>query len=245
MEKFNFLDYYTVEYPEKSGKKYMFNPYLFGRGAWTTMRPDNKPGEFVPSSQQKTLNQFFFSRPELPYVYERFKNLNIQERKKLKDISMSWLNLKMKALTQTAQIEDIDVLEGNGTFKHGMMYTYIYDAKYKNILPKWDAFPLTIVLEKRTKGFLGLNLHYLPINERSVLLGKMLQSYSAYNKQTDKLKLTLDYSVLKESGQMFNGYEKCVKEYLYDHIRSKILPIESHEWMYAILLPTANFHYKK
>ena len=126
----------------------------------------------------------------------------------------------------------------------GGLYFYAYDAKYKDKHPKWDSFPMTIILKKTKTGFLGLNLHYLPINQRSVLLGRMLQSNSIYDKRKDKLKLTITYDLLKSSSA-FRGYEKCVKEYLFTNIQSKILPLDPHEWLYAIILPLENFHYKK
>ena len=245
MNEFNYLEEYVVEYPDKSGNKYIFDPYLFGKGAWRILQKNNKSGQFVQKTLQKKLNEYFFKRPELPSLYDRFKKADYSEKNKLKEISMAWLQLKIKALNQNLEIADVDVLNNRTSFSTGQMYLYVYDAKNKNTLPKWDTFPLTIMLEKRTNGFLGLNLHYLSLNERSILLGKILQSNSVYNKSNDKLITNITYDILKNSSNYFKGYDVCVKEYLYSHIRSKILPIDSHEWLYVVLLPLENFQYKR
>lgn len=245
MKKIDYLQEYTIEYPENSGQKYIFEPYLFGKGAWKVLDRNNKPGKYAEKTLQKKLNEFFFKRPDLPFLYERIKNANNIEKNKLKDISNAWLQLKIKALKQNIEITGSDVLKDKTVFTTGKMYLYFYDAKFKTTLPKWDSLPLTILLERRTNGFLGLNLHYLPMNERSVLLGKILQSNSIYNKSNDSLVMNLTYDVLKKSGNYFKGYDVCIKEYLYSHIQSKILPIESHEWIYAVLLPLENFHYNR
>jgi len=239
------LEFHIIEYPEKSGQKYKFDPYVFGRGAWRILYSDNREGRYVPSSLQKTLNQYFFKRKELPSLYERFKQSTPENRKQLKDISIAWLQLKIKALRQNSELSGYDILKERTTFSPGQMYLYFYDAKHKDTLPKWDSLPLTIMLERRADSFLGLNLHYLSMNERSVFLGKMLQSNSVYNKANDVLKVNVKYSELKNSKNYYKGYEVCVKEYLYTHIHGKILPIDSHEWLYAILLPLENFHYNR
>jgi hypothetical protein len=239
------LEYHIVEYPEKSGNRYKFDPYLFGRGAWKILRSDGKEGRYVPTSLQKTLNEYFFKKRDLPSLYERIKLSSIGEREQLKDISMSWLQLKIKALRQGTEIEDLNVIRSKSIFSVGGLYLYFYDAKHKDTLPMWDKLPLTIVLDRTSTGFLGLNLHYFSMDERSVLLAKILQSYSVYNKATDTLRVNINYNTLKGSKTYFKGFEVGIKEYLYSHIQSKILPIESHEWPYAILLPLEQFQYNK
>lgn len=245
MGKIDLLTNHTIEYPVKSGNRYIFDPYLFGTGAWKSLDRSNRPGKFVEQSLQRKLNEFFFKVPKLPSLYERFKSANTVEKNKLKEISMAWLQLKIKSLRENTEIVGQDVLKERTTFRPGQMYLYFYDAKHKATLPKWDSLPLTIMLERREDSFLGLNLHYLSMNERSVFLGKMIQSDSVYNKANDLLKVNVKYDDLKNSKNYYKGYEVCVKEYLYSNVRGKILPIDSHEWLYAILLPLENFHYNR
>ena len=241
----NYLTEHTIEYPAKSGNKYIFDPYLFGTGAWKILEKTNKSGKFVEETLQKKLNEYYFKVPTLPSLYERFKEADTIEKTKLKEISMAWLKMKIKALQQNTEISGRDVLKERTTFKPGQLYLYVYDAKHKKTLSKWDSLPLAIILERRDTSFLGLNLHYLSINERSILLGKLLQSDSVYNKGNDILKVKINYEDLKKSSGFYKGYEVCIKEYLYSNIRGKILPIDSHEWLYVILLPLENFHYKR
>ena len=57
----------------------------------------------------------------------------------------------------------------------GKLFCFYYDPKGKDDLPYYDRFPLILVLEKYNDGFLGLNLHYLPIRYRVAFLDKLLQ----------------------------------------------------------------------
>jgi hypothetical protein len=142
-------------------------------GAWAILTANNKPGKYVEKSLQRELNQFYFQRDELPTMQERFRNASAEEREKLRDISISWLQLKIKGIQQGIGVPQTLTPEYK-QFVEGGLYLYVYDAKYKDILPIWDKFPLTIVLEKYNEGFLGLNLHYLDTNIRLGLLGQLI-----------------------------------------------------------------------
>ena len=48
-------------------------------------------------------------------------------------------------------------------FLIGALYFFVYDPKTKADLPYYDRFPLVLPLKREPDGFLGLNLHYLPI----------------------------------------------------------------------------------
>ena len=45
----------------------------------------------------------------------------------------------------------------------GRLNMFFYDPKLKKKLPYYDRFPLVLPLENYNDGFLGINLHYLPI----------------------------------------------------------------------------------
>ena len=57
----------------------------------------------------------------------------------------------------------------------GSMYMYFYDPKHKQTLPYYDRFPLTIMIEPRKNGFLGLNLHYLRPDIRAKFLDELMK----------------------------------------------------------------------
>lgn len=239
----DYSQYHTVEYPEGSGKQYIFDPYNFGYGSWAVLTPQGKPGKYLEKSLQAELNEFFFSREELPSLYERFTSASKEERERLKDISIGWLQLKIKA-TQANNLLPRNTKERTKQFVPGGMYFFVYDAKHKNTLPVWDKFPLVIVLDKTTDGFLGLNLHYLHGLNRVRFLSHLLNDLSVYNRASDILRLQITYNTLKYTNQ-YKDYKVCIKKYLTDHLRSKVLPIESHEWNYAAILPIEKFQYKK
>ena len=50
----------------------------------------------------------------------------------------------------------------------GSLYCWFYDPKYKRTLPYYDAFPVAFIMNMKEKGFLGINMHYLPLRSRSV-----------------------------------------------------------------------------
>ena len=61
------------------------------------------------------------------------------------------------------------------TVKPGNLYMFFYDPKTKEDLPYWDKFPMVLVLENYSDGFLGLNLHYLPPKFRVAFLTKLMK----------------------------------------------------------------------
>lgn len=131
----------------------------------------------------------------------------------------------------------------------GSMFQFVYDAKWKNELPYWDKFPLTIIVEIYPDGFLGLNLHYLAPPIRAVLLDQLMSFKSANlrtslphlkNELTPDTVLKLSWSLLKSSTKHHMVYP-CVKRYLYTHVQSNFLKVNPLEWEHVIFLPIENF----
>ena len=52
----------------------------------------------------------------------------------------------------------------------GRMYHFFYDPKHKKTLPYYDRFPLIFPFKSVRGGFLGINLHYLPLRLRAKLM---------------------------------------------------------------------------
>jgi len=236
-----YSEYHIIEYPEESGKRYIFDPYRFGIGLWCVLTQNNKPGKTLEKSRQEELNKYFFGRRQLPTLYERFMSASKEEREKLKEISIGWLQLKLRSLQKNIDTPN-SITVNYPQFIEGRMYFYVYDAKLKDVLPKWDALPLTIVLEIYHDGFLGLNIHYLDVKKRLLFLNEIMNAMGSYTKGSDLYWLRMHYKDLKDS-MSFEEHKVCVKRYLKTHIKSKILPIESHEWIYAASLPVQQFKY--
>jgi hypothetical protein len=121
----------------------------------------------------------------------------------------------------------------------GFMYTFIYDAKHKDTLPYWDAFPLILLVGPAKGGFYGLNFHYLSPKMRAIFMDKIM-GYMSDNRYNNRTKIQLSYGVLKSAAKL-KMFKPMFKRYLSSHVASKIVKIPSQHWESALYLPTANF----
>jgi len=103
---------------------------------------------------------------------------------------------------------------------YGRLNMFFYDPKYKKTLPYYDTFPLVLPLEKYPDGFLGINLHYLPMKLRINLLDRLV-----------------DYSKLKNIGLI----KPTLKRYLAGRVKTQFRRIDADEFTVAALLPVARF----
>jgi hypothetical protein len=124
-------------------------------------------------------------------------------------------------------------------FLMGGLYHYYYDPKTKEELPYYDVFPLVIPLQKYPDGFLGLNLHYLPITMRATFMDKLM-NFAIMNKDDDPMRLRVTYDILSATNR-YKEFRPCIKRYLTSHIVSKIMTVKPHEWETALFLPTHQF----
>ena len=125
-------------------------------------------------------------------------------------------------------------------FLLGGLYFFYYNPKMKNDLPYYDTFPLVLMLERYSDGFLGLNLHYLPIKFRVMLMKKLI-SYGAIYTDEDELKrIRISYDILNAS-RRFREFRPCLKRYLTNHVKSRILAVQPNEWDIATYLPVQQF----
>lgn len=121
----------------------------------------------------------------------------------------------------------------------GSMYMYYYDPKHKATLPYYDRFPLVFPYRKVAGGFMGINLHYLPLMYRAKLMDA-LYDVANNDKFDETTKLKMNYSILSSSSK-FKYFAPCVKHYLNEHLRSRFLYVYPSEWDIALFLPTERF----
>lgn len=121
----------------------------------------------------------------------------------------------------------------------GSMYHFFYDPKTKADMPYYDTFPLIFKIEDYSDGFLGINLHYLPLPLRAKLMDAL---YTIANNERfdDSTKLKISYGILKGVTK-FKFFQPCIKRYLRTHVRSRFMEIHSSEWDVALWLPTEQF----
>ena len=105
-----------------------------------------------------------------------------------------------------------------GGFAAGQLYFFTYQAQTKQ--PYYDMYPLSYVIEMRTGGFLGCNLHYLRLNQR------------------DELAISL----LNNSAQgAIAAPRRTLHKYLYTGVRGQPYRIPESEWSDVAQLPTERF----
>lgn len=199
-------------------------------------KPDDKikQGEWVPPKDPKNLT--FFDKIRLKMRRYGLKSLTRGARNWLTDSvnKVSKTPSRQKFLTEGQTVAE--ALIGN-------MFMYFYDAKTKADLPYWDKFPLIFVIELYDDGWLGLNLHYLPLILRTKLFDKLLEY--ANDKSLDKItKLRLSYGLLKSVSQ-FPEVRPTIKRYLSSQVRSQLLRIEPVDWEIAVFLPVEQFQKEK
>lgn len=154
--------------------------------------------------------------------------------------SYRWLIKKINELANPTGIASVIAREDRSNrFTNGGLYYFYYDPKGKADLPYYDRFPLVLVLEITADGFLGLNLHYLPIRERIALLDNLME-YADLDKNKDILRMRVSYDILNAS-KRFKQFKPCLKKYLFGHVQSKILAVQPNEWDVAAFLPIQQF----
>lgn len=125
----------------------------------------------------------------------------------------------------------------------GNMYMFFYDAKHRDTLPYWDAFPLVIAVGPAEKGFYGLNLHYLPIALRAKFLDGLMDitNNKRFNETT---KFRVSYNYLNRASKM-KYFRPCWKHYLTSQVEGQFAMVPAPEWEIATFLPTAQWRGNK
>ena len=118
----------------------------------------------------------------------------------------------------------------------GNLNMFFYDPKFKKTLPYYDRFPLVLPLERYADGFLGINLHYLPIPLRIRLLD-VLMDYSSDTNFDSKTKIHTNYSKLKNVKLL----KPTLKRYLAGKVKSRFRRVDADEFTVATLLPVQRF----
>lgn len=122
---------------------------------------------------------------------------------------------------------------------NGFMYTYLYRPKYQDTLPFHDRFPLVFPFKRTKLGFYGINLHYLPLPYRAILMDN-LYKLSMDKNYDDETRLRLSSTILEGSAR-FRYYKPCVRQYLNNHVQTKFALIPSNQWDIALFLPFERF----
>ena len=120
----------------------------------------------------------------------------------------------------------------------GKLYLFQYSAKWADILPYWDMWPLIFPFDKAKGGFYGINLHYLPPNARAALMIRLIKAQGGGGNMDENFKLKLNYNIITS----FKPAIPCIKRYLFGQVQGKgLYGISGEDWSYAAALPLQKF----
>jgi len=147
-------------------------------------------------------------------------------------------NVRNLNVSRTKVLND-PALKKAGSVQIGDMIMYAYDPKLKNVLPYYDRFPLSVVVDIRKDGFDALNLHYINPDIRAAFLDELLKL--GPSQPNEKSRLTkIRYNLLKGASK-FAPFKPCYKRYLSEHVKSNVTRVPMTDWEIAIFLPTEQF----
>ena len=121
----------------------------------------------------------------------------------------------------------------------GGMYMTLYDAKTKAKLPYYDRMPLIFPYRRVPGGFMGLNMHYIPLPLRARLMDALYDTANN-SKYDETTRLKISYKILDKAAK-YKHFRPCVKRYLNSQVQSKFMYVYPSEWDIALFLPTERF----
>jgi hypothetical protein len=170
------------------------------------------------------------------------KDLNSTDFNRLSKESFSWMKKKISQLRNPSSIAPQIAREKFRQVTRlsiGKLYCFYYNPKGASTLPYYDIFPMVLVLDKYNDGFLGLNFHYLPYTTRAAFLDQLMNS-ARMDDDDNPERLRVTYDILSAS-KRYKAFQPCLKRYLYSHVQSHLMAIESTEWEVATMLPLHQF----
>ena len=156
------------------------------------------------------------------------------------DAARQWLRNKAKNLSRDPSkvINDSNRRAVNN-IQIGQMFLFAYEPKLKIELPYYDKYPLIFPIGPKPGGFLGINMHYLPLPLRAQLMDSLYDTVNNL-KMDSTTRLQVSYQLLNNASK-YKYFKPCVKHYLNSQVSSKLIYIEPKEWDVALFLPLQRF----
>ena len=150
--------------------------------------------------------------------------------------SVSWFRKKIREFGSPTSTELVREGKRSATPFFGRLNMFFYSPNHKDTLPYYDRFPLVLPLERYRGGFMGINMHYLPIPLRTRLLDKLYE-FSSNDKFDETTRLTATYNRVRNIPLV----KPTLHRYLYDFLESPFRRIDADEFIVATLLPVQRF----
>ena len=152
--------------------------------------------------------------------------------------STAWYRNKIKEFGKPSAQQLIRDGKRNNKPFYGKLNMFFYDPKFKKTLPYYDTFPLVLPLERYDDGFLGINMHYLPIPLRVKLLDRLVDYTNSADFTDVSTRMVVDYNRLKN----IRLIRPTIHKYLSGYTKSQFRRIDADEWTIATLLPVQRFN---
>ena len=151
--------------------------------------------------------------------------------------STAWYRRKIKEFGDPSPQQLIRDGKRDSRPFYGKLNMFFYDRKFKKTLPYYDTFPLVLPLETYNDGFLGINMHYLPIPLRVKLLDRLVDYTNSEKFEEATTRMVVDYNKLKS----IRLIRPTIHKYLSGYTKSQFRRIDADEWTIATLLPVQRF----
>ena len=121
----------------------------------------------------------------------------------------------------------------------GKMFLFGYLPKHAKTLPYYDRFPLVFPFANTPDGFYGINMHYLPLPLRAVLMDG-LYDYVIESKYDKNVRINMTYKMLSNASKL-RFFKPCVKHYLNSQVQTDMAQVPASLWDIALFLPLERF----
>ena len=121
----------------------------------------------------------------------------------------------------------------------GKMFLFGYSPKTMDQLPYYDKFPLVFPFARVSNGLYGINMHYLPLSLRALLMDG-LYDYLITANYDENVRLKITYQILNNAAKL-KYFKPCVKHYLNTQIETNMIQIPANSWDIALFLPLERF----
>ncbi len=176
-------------------------------------------------------------------------NATPYQLKELSKQSRSWFRREIKEVSRRPFNKYQFIVGGKRDtvrrLEIGKMYFFEYVAKYSGIgdhvapsqqLPVFDRYPLVLPFTTAPNGFIGINLHYLPIRIRAWLLDQLMRTA---NEPANKLRI--NWQLLNNFSRA-NVAQYATHRYLLNHITSPFRLVRIEDYGNAIMMPFAGWY---
>lgn len=147
-----------------------------------------------------------------------------------------WINTKaMDLTTGTVQKRLLNSKRASGSTTIGNLYFYKYDPRHKAKLLIYDKYPMAFPIKMYGDGFLGVNMHYLPIGQRK----QFVKSIQEYKETSDLSRIDVGAELINElekTGRIYKIMPEAVHRYLFTQVRSRFIQILPEEYEKAVQL---------